>query len=73
MRKTVYTNATITNSASNSNIVHVDTQDTGGSVIVVFTHDEFTSRLKQWLRTMPAEQRQMVIDELVACTLRTLE
>lgn len=32
-----------------------------------------TQRVKAWLRTLPMEQRQLVIDELVATTLRTLE
>lgn len=32
-----------------------------------------THECKQWLRTLPLEQRQLILDELTACTLRTLE
>lgn len=39
----------------------------------VLPRQEIVEQLKGWLRTMPAEQRQLVIDELTACTLRTLE
>lgn len=69
----IYTNATITNSEHAANIVHIEAEDVVDPIVIILTRDEFMSRLKQWLRTMPAEQRQMVIDELVACTLRVLE
>lgn len=73
MSETLYTDATITNSEVSSNMIHIDAEDLTSSIVIILTRDEFMSRLKQWLRMMPAEQRQMVIDELVATTLRTLE
>lgn len=32
-----------------------------------------TESVKAWLRSLPMEQRQLILDELTACTLRTLK
>lgn len=74
----IYTNATITTSPIKNNLpipatVHIRSEDPVGSIVIILTQDEFTGKLKSWLRSLPMEQRQMIIDELVACTLRTLE
>lgn len=56
-------------------MIYAGTRSEGvmGSISITLTHEQFMGKLKQWLRTMPMEQRQMTIDELVATTLRTLE
>lgn len=74
MRKDIYTSATITTSEQVADIMHIQGIDPfGNSALIVLTQQEFLGKLKSWLRTLPMEQRQLIIDELVACTLRTLE
>lgn len=74
----IYTNARIEGSPIKNSLgipvtVHIQSEDLTIAIVIILTRDEFTSELKRWLRTMPEEQRQMIIDELTACTLRTLE
>lgn len=73
MKERIYTNAQITSDTDVSNIVHITTKHIDEEAMIILTQDEFLGSLKHWLRTLPMEQRQMVIDELVATTLRTLE
>lgn len=68
----IYTNATITTSEV-PGIVNIHSEDLLNKIVLILTQQEFTDQLKSWLRSLPMEQRQMVIDELIACTLRTLE
>lgn len=68
----IYTNATITTNDV-PNIVHIESSDPVNNIVIILTQQEFTYKLKHWLRTLPEERRQLILDELIACTLRTLE
>lgn len=73
MSTVIYTNAQITVSQDFENIVHILSQNVLHDILIVLTRDEFTDEVKRWLCGLPTEQRQLIIDELTACPLRTLE
>lgn len=71
----IYTNATISADPSTDYLVNIQSHSSSGatSALTILTQQEITDELKSWLRTLPLEQRQLILDELTACTLRTLE